>query len=158
MADSTIRVGKVSSVDYEKGTVAVVYADRDSSVTAALPMLSTRYDLPDVGDQVLVLHLSNGAEAGVVLGRFYSDKNLPKENGKGIFRIDFDRDGTAYLRCESKAVRIKGDTVTIDGNLIVTGSINVSGSITAGGDVVAGGTSLKNHTHTGVHGGTSAPN
>lgn len=164
MADSTIRVGKVSAVDYEKGTVAVVYADRDSSVTAAIPMLSSRYDLPDVGDQVLVLHLSNGAEAGVVLGRFYSDKNLPKENGKGIFRIDFDRDGTAYLRCESKAVKIKGDTVTIDGNLIVTGNINVSGSVTvgggvtAGGDVVAGGTSLKSHTHTGVHGGTSAPN
>lgn len=158
MAESTIRVGKVSSVDYESGTVKVVYADRDNSVTAALPMLSSRYDMPDVGDQILVLHLSNGTEAGVVLGRFYSGKNLPKESGKGIFRIDFDRGGTAYLRCESKAIKIKGDTVTIDGNLSVTGNVTVSGSVTAAGDVVAGGVSLKNHTHMGVHGGTSAPN
>lgn len=158
MANNIIRVGKVSSVDYEKGTVAVVYADRDSSVTDALPMLSSRYFMPDVGDQILVLHLSNGTEAGVVLGRFYSDKNLPKEGGKGIFRVDFDRSGTAYLRCEGGAVTIKGDTVTVDGNLVVTGSITVSGGVTAGGDVVAGGTSLQHHTHTGVHGGTSAPN
>lgn len=157
MANDTIRIGKVSSVDYAKGTVAVVYPDRDNSVTTGLPMLSNRYFMPEPGDQVLVLHLSNGSEAGVVLGRFFSDKNLPKESGSGLFRIDFDRDGTAYLRCQSNAVTIKGGTVTVDGNLVVTGSITVSGSVTAGGDVVAGGTSLKAHTHTDSLGGSTSP-
>lgn len=157
MSKDTIRIGKVSAVDLEKGLVSVVYADRDSSVTALLPMLSHRYFMPEPGDQVLVLHLSNGAEAGVVLGRFFSDKNLPKESGGGLFRIDFDRNGTAYLRCQSNAVTIKGSTVTIDGSLVVTGDITVTGSITAGGDVKAGGISLQNHTHTGAHGETSGP-
>lgn len=157
MAENTVRVGKVSAVDYEKGLVNVVYPDRDNSVTVAIPMLSHRYFMPDVGDQILVLHLSNGAEAGVALGRYFNDKNPPKESGKGIFRVDFDRDGTAYLRCESQAVTIKGSTVKVDGSLTVTGSVTVSGSITAGGDIVAGGVSLKSHTHTGVNGETSGP-
>lgn len=157
MSDNIIRIGKVSAVDTAKGLVAVTYADRDDSVTQLLPMLSTRYHLPEPGDQVLVLHLSNGAEAGVVLGRFWSDKNLPKETGEGLFRIDFDRDGTAYLRQKDGIVTIKGDTIIIDGDLSVTGSVTVTGDIKADGDIVAGGISLKNHTHTGVHGETSAP-
>lgn len=157
MSNDVIRVGKVSAVDTAKGCVAVVYTDRDSSVTKYIPMLSTRYHLPEPGDQVLVLHLSNGAEAGVVLGRFYSDKNLPKETGAGLFRIDLDRDGTTFLRQKDGTITIKGTTIIIDGSLAVTGSISVTGDIAAGGDVVAGGISLKSHTHTGVHGETSRP-
>lgn len=161
--DNLIRIGKVSAVDYDKGLVAVVYADRDNSVTAQLPMLSSRYFMPEPGDQVLVLHLSNGAEAGVVIGRFYSDKNLPTETGAGLFRIDLNRDGTVYLRHKDGIVTIKGNTIIIDGdlsiigNVSVTGDVSVAGDITATGDIIAGGISLKNHTHTGVHGETSPP-
>lgn len=157
MSKEIIRIGKVSAVDLAKGLVAVTYADRDSSVTAKLPMLSSRYFMPEPGDQVLVIHLSNGTEAGVVIGRFYSDKNLPKQTGAGLFRIDLDRDGTAYLRHDGGIVTIKGGTIIIDGDLSVTGSVSVTGNITANGDIVAGGISLKNHTHTGVHGETSGP-
>lgn len=162
-SNQTIRIGKVSSVDLEKGLVHVTYADRDASVTSALPMLSHRYFMPEPGDQVLVLHLSNGVEAGVVLGRFWSDKNLPPESGSGLFRIDFDRNGTAYLRCESNAVTIKGSTVTVDGDLVVTGDVTISGKVTVGGtvtasgDVVAGGVSLMSHTHSCSMGGTGGP-
>ena len=37
MAD-LIRIGKVSKINYEEGTVEVTYPDRDSSVTDALPV------------------------------------------------------------------------------------------------------------------------
>lgn len=169
MENDTIRIGKVSDVDYEKGLIRVAYLDRDNNVTAPMPMLSDKYFMPEVGDQVIVLHLSNGAEAGIVLGRFYTDKNLPKESGKGVFFMTLDRSGASFIKCASGTVTIKGEKITFNGDVSVTGgiaasgnisaggSISASGNITASGDVNAGGISLRNHTHTGVHGETSGP-
>lgn len=79
MANEIFRVGKVSSIDYAAGLVRVVYPDKDNSVTAPLPMLCTEYNMPKVGDPVMVLHLSNGTEAGLVLGRYWSGNNQTPE-------------------------------------------------------------------------------
>ena len=63
-----IRLGKISSIDYAKGMARVVYHEKDDDVTRLIPLLSHEYKMPPVGSQVLVVHLSNGTEAGVVLG------------------------------------------------------------------------------------------
>ena len=73
----TVRFGKISSVNYEAGTVRVVYHEKDDCVTSEIPLLSSEYKTPEVDDAVLVLHLSNGAEVGVVLGRPWGDENKP---------------------------------------------------------------------------------
>ena len=46
--------------------------------------------MPPVGALVAVVHLSNGAEAGVVLGRPWSAKLTPPEGFEGLYRKDFD--------------------------------------------------------------------
>ena len=71
MANEIFRVGKVSSIDYAAGLVRVVYPDKDNSVTAPLPMLCTEYNMPQVGDPVMVLHQRDrgGAGPGPVLVR-----------------------------------------------------------------------------------------
>ncbi len=86
-----IRIGTISSINYNAGTARVVYSDRSSSVTREIPFLSFEYNMPEVGDKVLVLHLSNGAEAGIIIGRPWSEKNKPPEGGAGIYRKDFSR-------------------------------------------------------------------
>ena len=91
MANEIFRVGKVSSIDYAAGLVRVVYPDKDNSVTAPLPMLCTEYNMPKVGDPVMVLHLSNGTEAGLVLGRYWSGNHKPPEGAEGLFRKDLGR-------------------------------------------------------------------
>ena len=75
----TVRFGKISSVNYEAGTVRVVYHEKDDCVTSEIPLLSFEYMMPEVDDAVLVLHLSNGAEAGVVLGAVAGDAALNME-------------------------------------------------------------------------------
>ena len=72
-----IRVGKVSSIDYPSGMIRVVYHDKDDDVTRLIPLFSSEYAMPPVGALVAVVHLSNGAEAGVVLGRPWSAKLTP---------------------------------------------------------------------------------
>ena len=78
MADRTIRIGKVSSVDYGSGMIKVVYPDLDNSVTDDLPYLTfnDEYKMPKVGASVLVVHLSNGAAAGIVCGTYWNDAPL----------------------------------------------------------------------------------
>lgn len=172
-----IRIGKISTVDYATGMVRVVYTDRDGAVTRPLPLLSHEYAMPAVGDQVLVLHLSNGTVAGMVMGRPWSDQNAPPEGAEGLYRKDFDASpGVAMLRYMEQVLAIVAPTiklgdcltvgesatmngdmnitgiVTITGTLNITGALAVSGDIsaanvTASGDVTAGGISLKNHTH-----------
>lgn len=85
-----IRVGKVSSIDYPSGMIRVVYPDMDDDVTRPIPLFSSEYAMPPVGALVAVVHLSNGAEAGVVLGRPWSNKLTPPEGFQGLYRKDFD--------------------------------------------------------------------
>lgn len=147
------RLGKISAIDYESGMVRVVYHEKDDAVTRLIPLLSDEYKMPKVDDQVLVIHLSNGTEAGVVLGRPWSEKNVPPESGKGLWRKDLGESyGEAFLRYKDGTLTIKAANVVIDGNLSVNGTLNVSGEATAAG------ISLTKHTHTDSIGGkTTTP-
>ncbi len=75
------RIGTVSSTDAETGMVSVLYRDRDGEVTQMLPYatFNGEYKLPQVGDKVIVIHLSNGKEMAVVLGTYWN-KNHPARN------------------------------------------------------------------------------
>ena len=97
-----IRVGKVSSIDYPSGMIRVVYHDKDNDVTRPIPLFSSEYAMPPVGALVAVVHLSNGAEAGVVLGRPWSNKLTPPEGFQGLYRKDFDlTPGQCYFRYDA---------------------------------------------------------
>ena len=74
MANSEIRVGRVSSVNYETGMARITYWDKDETVTSEFPMLNynNEYRMPEVGQDVMVAHLSNGTSRGVILGTLWN--------------------------------------------------------------------------------------
>ncbi|MGN0706572.1 MAG: hypothetical protein ACI4JC_01050 [Faecalibacterium sp.] len=140
MDTNGIRVGKISSVEYDTGMVRVVYHDQDDAVSRPIPLLSFEYLMPEVDDQVLVLHLSNGTEAGIVIGRPWSGKRKPPESGEGLYRKDFSNEfGKAYLRfamqddekmtLHVKNLVIEADSVAVQAKKDFT--VEASGSITA---------------------------
>jgi phage baseplate assembly protein gpV len=147
---NTIRIGRVSSVNYAAGTVRVTYSDQDATVTKELPMLSDQYLMPAIGDMVAVAHISNGSEGGVVLGRFFNAGNKPAQSGAGVFRQEFTNvPGQAYAAYDpaSGTLAIKpGQLLQLLGSLSMNlqdGTITLhlktlnivadSGSITIGG-------------------------
>ena len=140
MDTNGIRIGKISSVEYDTGMVRVVYHDQDDAVSRPIPLLSFEYLMPEVDDQVLVLHLSNGTEAGIVIGRPWSGKRKPPESGEGLYRKDFANEfGKAYLRfamqedekmtLHVKNLVIEADSVAVQAKKDFT--VDASGSITA---------------------------
>lgn len=120
--ENNIRLGKISAIDYAAGTVRVVYHEKDDAVTAPIPLISSEYFMPEVDDMVMVLHLSNGTEAGVVLGRPWSEKNKPPEGSKGLYRKDLARSpGEAMIRYKDGTMTIKAAKLVIDGTVTVSG-------------------------------------
>ena len=78
MADTaTLRIGKISSIDYPKGTAKITYEDKGDSTTAFFSFLAWQYWMPNVGDQVFVAHLSNGTCAATILGPVWHDGHRP---------------------------------------------------------------------------------
>ena len=101
MANSEIRIGRVSSVNYETGMARVTYRDKDETVTSEFPMLTNNeeYRMPEIGQQVLVAHLSNGSSRGAIIGTVWNQKNIPNETGKGLYRKDLSAyKDAAYIR------------------------------------------------------------
>lgn len=113
--NDVIRIGKVSSVDYEKGMISVYYEDRTAMVTSIMPVLSNgRYKMPKIGESILVAHLSNGTNAAVVLGTVFNDANVPKSSGQNVYYEELS---------DNTMISSDGIDITLKA---AAGSINVS--------------------------------
>lgn len=109
MKHDFIRIGRISAIDYKKGTARIVYHDRDTAVTEYFHTLTfnKEYHMPKVGDMVLVLHLTNGASTGIILGKYWGSANLPPEYGKEIYRKDFAREnGETYIKYDDEKKKV----------------------------------------------------
>lgn len=144
MKHDFIRIGRISAIDYKRGMARIVYHDRDTAVTEYFHTLTLNkeYHMPKIGDMVLILHLTNGASTGIILGKYWGPANLPPEYGKEIYRKDFAReDGETYLKYDDKKKKVtfvanydtvfeydgktKTITVTADNMEIIADNINI---------------------------------
>lgn len=115
---SEVRVGYVSSIDYENGLCEIHYPDRDDTVTEKVPFLYNReYRMPEVEDMVVVVHPGDSPEDAVVLGTINNEKLKPKEGKKGVFRKEYSNtDGQAYRKFDANAKEL---TDHVDGKKIL---------------------------------------
>ena len=100
MTDRLIRIGKVSTVDYDAGMVSVTYSHMDNNTTKKFPVfaMSDEYKMPAVGDEVLVLHLPTGQSSGIVLGRMWNKSNVPRKAGEHVYSQEFAHEpGESYM-------------------------------------------------------------
>lgn len=118
---NTIRIGRISSINYPKGTARVVYEDKDRCVTFELPFLAWEYWMPRVKDQVVVAHLSNGTTAGVILGPVWNDGHRPADGREGLYRKEYDA-------IPGKAVE-RYDAATGEYALDISGMLGLSSGI-----------------------------
>ena len=116
MEKDYLRIGKISSINYPNGTARITYEDKDDSTTSEMPflVLGRQYWHPEVGEQVLVAHLSNGTCAAVILGTVWHDGHRPIEGFEGLDRRDYcNTPGKAVERYDEKSedytLRIAGD-------------------------------------------------
>jgi len=109
--DRLVRVGVVTQVYPEKGSVRVMLPDADEEVSYELPVLVRKtlrdkdYWLPDVGEHVVCVFLPIGVEQGFVIGAFYSEKDKVPISSKDVKMVEFE-DG-AYAKYNRKEKKLK---------------------------------------------------
>lgn len=156
------RYGKIDSVDPDTMTARVTFEDKDGVVTYPLWILvaNTRqnkdYFLPDEGESVVCLFLSNNSTHGFVLGAFYPSSELIPFLDRNVRGTKFENgtelshnrsDGTITISTPG-VINIDAEKVNIIAEVNITGPLNVNGQSTVtGGDMVADGISLKRHVH-----------
>lgn len=121
-----IRVGNVSSINYAAGTVRVVYPDRSDKSTAELPVFcgfGKEYQMPEVGDLVLVVHLSNDSSMGIAVGKFWNRTMTPKKSGADVYYKEFQKEGAAFLEVAAGIMRLHAASLVLEDS---SGSISVS--------------------------------
>ena len=161
-----IRVGRVSSINYDKGTVRVTFPDKDDIVSAELPYLSFEYNMPDVQDTVLCIFLGNGISKGFCLGKFYNKHNPPIQAGEqyyykniyGEANIEYNKETKTYktyaenIRKEGKSIHFAAEdgsyyqydpdtkTLTFSAqNIVLDGDVSITGNLNVTGTISAGG-------------------
>lgn len=121
-----IRIGKVSSVNYTAGTVRVVYPDKSDKSTAELPVFcgfGKEYQMPDVGDLVLVVHLSNDSSMGIAVGKFWNQTMAPPKGGADVYYKEFQKEGASFLEAAAGILRIHAASLVLEDS---SGTISVS--------------------------------
>lgn len=111
MSDGGNRIGTVSSVDAKTGMVSVIFNDRDNEVTELLPYatFNEEYKLPQIGAKVVVLHLSNGGEMGIILGTYWNEYNAAGD--PGTFHKDLG--GGAYINYKDGVLTVAAEHTII---------------------------------------------
>ena len=110
-----IKVGVVSSVNAEAGTIRAMFDDKNV-VSDELQLLDHEYNIPDIGEQVLCVFLPNGLQQGFCLGSFYSFNNKPIIGDKSTYYKRFDDSTLIKYDKETKQLTITGN-ILIDGSL-----------------------------------------
>ena len=79
MTGNGIRIGFVNSFNAATGMASIYYPDRCHEVTDDLPVFAPFGLLQTLvkDDAVLVFHLSNGSEAGIILGSYSVEGDVP---------------------------------------------------------------------------------
>ncbi|MEX3933263.1 phage baseplate assembly protein V [Paraburkholderia phymatum] len=132
---TTHRVGQITAYDPSKYAVKVKFWPDTTDSTGWIPLLSTFIGAgwglvaaPSIGDQVMVAFDREDQDAGVVVGRFFTDVEQPPAAPSGEFWL-VHKSGN-YLK------------FTNDGNV----SLNVTGNLSAtvGGNMTANVTGNSN--------------
>ena len=150
---SVIRIGTVSKVNYEDGTIEVAYEDRDGSVTDEICVVpNALYRMP-VGGKKQRYRYDYNDKQGKAFEQYDGDSGDYEEKIDGNAKetigknLDFTVGGDVTFKvgastvkvCQSGTIEITGTTVKITG-----ATVNISGG---SGDCKINGVSLVNHKH-----------
>ena len=145
-----IKFGTVTSVNSQNATVRVLIQP-DGVLSGWLPVLSQWVGSgwgmvcsPSPGDQVLLVPQEGDVEQGIVIGRSFSNKQMPPVVPIGEFWLKH-QSGSSLSLCNDGTIRINGD-------------LHVEGDIyDRHGSLLGLRTHYNSHTHSTSSNGTTSP-
>lgn len=125
-----IKTGKVSEVNYEKGTCKVVFDDLESYQSQDLQVITRKskkhktWDMPDLDEEVLVVFSTTSeGETGYIIGSFYNENTAPPATDDRVKYIFEDGSFLEYNK------ELKQMTVECEGDIIVKTKKNLKATV-----------------------------
>lgn len=112
-----IRIGKIHTIDYARGTASVIYTDRNNEPSPSFPFFSFAYEMPKVGETVVVILLPNSTTKGFIVGVPWSGKKISAVSGQGIFYKEFSDGAFVKYDAKTKTMEISAQSVTVAGQM-----------------------------------------
>jgi len=115
-----VRVGVVSSIDYDKCTAQVVFKDRDNIVSDDLHILvpltlkDCAYYMPDINERVLCIFDPSSPTTGYIVASFYADTRTPPITNKDKRYIKFGDDALVEYDRDKHTLKIDLPTAAQD--------------------------------------------
>jgi len=106
------RVGKVSSIDYEKCTAQVVFEDRHDLVSGDLHIIVPKtlkdhaYYMPDIDERVVCYFDPSAPTKGYIVGSYYADTRIPPRRDEHKFYLKLKDDTLIEYDRESHTLNI----------------------------------------------------
>ena len=112
--NDSIRVGRISSIDYKSGCADVYFESEENVIYSDLPFLAFEYKMPKVNDLVLVVAQKYAQKkSGFIIGPYFNDENKPEVSGKDYFFKRFS--DTAYIKYDAA----KDEIEIMAGNVVM---------------------------------------
>jgi phage baseplate assembly protein V len=149
------KIGIVTESDPTTMKIRAQIPDLDGMVTYWMPVLTPKagkdkvYNLPDIGEEVLLAFLDNGVEQGFCLGSIYNFQDKPPVSSGDKFHITF-KDGTVLEYDRHSHILtafVAGTAVITADSITVHGDLTVNGNITATGAIIDAGGNTNHHSH-----------
>lgn len=163
-----LRFGTVTNINPLEVKARVQFAE-DDMTSYWLPVLQTKtlkdkfYAMPDVGEQVACL-MDENSEDGVVLGAIYTTEDKAVINTEKQLSINLEDESLINANKETQTLTVKFSKMHLIGDIQHDGFLTNSDGIKSKADITDKKSSMQDmrntynsHTHSGVHGGTSAP-
>lgn len=132
LINNLFRVGEVVDINPDSYTCRVYFEEQDftSSELSILTHGGTRNrdnDLPNLGDQAVVLFFPPLLSDGIILGFSYNDEHKPVVNNSDIWskvfpdgsKISYNNKTKTFDIESSSIVNIKASTINLNGNVII---------------------------------------
>ncbi len=128
--EQIVRIGKISTIDYARGTASVVYTDRNNEPSPNFPFFSFAYEMPKADDTVVVLLLPNSTTKGFILGVPWSGAKIPDESGQGVFYKKFSDGASVKYNAKTKQMEVTAGRIVMKN--VKADSVEVAGQLEAG--------------------------
>ena len=139
--DISIQIGEIQSINGPARTVKVLHEDANGSVSTDLPLRRPKL-LPEPGDPVVCVYLSNGSAYGICLDQYYQAENTPADNGQFIECMILPDGASIQYDTVNKKLILNAQTVAI---------------VSVGNNTTIDGKTFLTHTHSDPQGGQTGP-
>ena len=116
--NNIVKVGVVSETDPEKAKVRIKVGDLHSDWRPWTSGSKHRWDMPEVGDSVVMISPNGETEKSIIIPSLYNDQNLPPSSDSNTICWKLPEGKTFVISVGSSKIEMRKDKILIQSDTV----------------------------------------